>query len=110
MSRLGWKDRLGDEAVCIRCGETRDSTEVDRMLWCEVCRAASRHRAGRVGMVAGALTALLLAWYIREAIRPTDLVIGGWAACVIAAGWIASKITKEVAYGIFRSFPDGQGS
>lgn len=106
MSRAGWKDRLGEEVVCTRCGETRDSTDVDRMLWCDDCRAATKARANRVGALAGVLTAILLAWYVWTAIRPSDLVLGGWAACIVAGGWIASKITREVAYGIFRSFPD----
>lgn len=90
----------------MRCGETRDSTDVDRMLWCETCREATRARAGRVGAVAGVACAVLLAWYIWSAIRPTDLVIGGWLACIVAGGWITAKITREFAYGIFRSFPD----
>ncbi len=95
---------------CVRCGESFDSTEVDRMLWCEGCRARTSARATRVGALTGVLTAALLAWYIWTTMRPTDLVLGGWAACLVAAGWIASKITREVAYGVFRSIPDDRPS
>lgn len=106
MSRLGWNDRLGEDVVCSICGETRDSTQVDRTLWCDDCKAATRVRALRLGAITGALVAVLLSIYVWRVIQPTDLVLGGWAACMVAAGWITSKITTEVAFGVFRAFPE----
>ena len=106
MTRRGWKDRLGDEVECVICGETRDSTDVDRTLWCEDCRAGARARAQRLGALNGVLIAGLLSIYVWRTIQPTDLVLGGWAACMVAAGWIGMKITTEVAFGVMRSFPE----
>ena len=43
-----------------------------------------------------------VALYVWIAIQPTDLVIGGWFGTVVAAIWIGSKVSRELAYGIMR--------
>ena len=43
-----------------------------------------------------------VAVYVWTVIRPTDLVIGGWIATVVAAVWIGSKVARELVYGIMR--------
>lgn len=106
MSRRGWKEKLGDEVQCIICEETWDSTDVDRTLWCTDCKAGARARAQRLGALSGVLIAALLSWYVWQTIHPTDMVLGGWAACMVAAGWVGSKITTEVTFGIIRAFPE----
>lgn len=50
----------------------------------------------------GVLFGLCVALYIWAVIRPTDLVIGGWIATVVAAVWIGSKVARELVYGIMR--------
>ena len=101
--RSRWQDRLGDEVVCVVCGETRDSTEVDRMLWCEGCRQRARARAGRVGWRVGLAVAALLVVYIWLVVQPSRMIAGAWIATVVAAGWLGSKIGREIAYGVYRS-------
>ena len=101
--RSRWRDRLGEEVLCVVCGEVRDSTEVDRMLWCEDCRARARARAARVGLYVGlAVAAALVAW-IGLAVRPSRMIAGAWIASVVAAGWLGAKMGREIAYGVYRS-------
>jgi len=75
---------------------------MDRLLWCEDCRRAARQRAGRWGWGAGGLLALGLALWIWLYIQPSDLVIGGWIATVVAALFIGSRAAREIAYGVMR--------
>jgi hypothetical protein len=76
--------------------------ELDRLLWCERCRRRARDRAGWWGWLAGVILAACVAAYIWLVIRPTDLVIGGWIATVLATAWLCSKLGREVAYGVMR--------
>jgi hypothetical protein len=105
--RSRWQDRLGDEVVCSVCGEVRDSTEVDRMLWCEGCRARARARAGRIGLTVGLAVAAALAAWIALAVRPSQMIAGAWIASVVAAGWLGAKMGREIAYGVYRSRETG---
>jgi hypothetical protein len=82
--------------------ETRDVMELDRLLWCERCRRLARNRAGWIGWLFGLGLGAGVASYVWLAIRPTDLVIGGWIATVAAAVWIGSKVGREMAYGVMR--------
>lgn len=108
--RSRWRDRLGDEVVCAVCGEVRDSTDVDRMLWCEECRDRAQARAARVGLYVGfAVAAALLAW-IGLAVRPSRMIVGAWIASVVAAGWLGAKMGREIAYGVYRARETGSGA
>jgi hypothetical protein len=75
---------------------------MDRLLWCEECREAARERAGKWGWGAGIVLATLLALWIRFYIQPSDLVIGGWIATVVAALWVGARVSREIAYGVMR--------
>jgi hypothetical protein len=46
--------------------------------------------------------AVLLALWIWMYIQPSDLVIGGWIATVVAALWAGSRVSREIAYGAMR--------
>ena len=81
-----WRSRFPDRATCIRCLEEKDLDGMDRLLWCEECREAARARAAVWGWGAGIVLATLLALWIWLYIQPSDLVIGGWIATVVAAG------------------------
>lgn len=98
-----WKERLGEEMPCARCGEVRDSTELDRMLWCGSCVEGARRRASRAGWTFGLALAAVLAMWIRVVVQPSDLVPGAWLAILVAAAWLSAKLGREVAFGIFRS-------
>ncbi|HET9947510.1 MAG TPA: hypothetical protein VFQ22_01165 [Longimicrobiales bacterium] len=100
--RPTWRDRYPQEITCVRCLEVRDQMELDRLLWCDLCRARARERAGWWGWLAGLVFAGLVALYVWTQIRPTDLVIGGWIATVVASAWIGSKIGREIIYGVMR--------
>ncbi|MDE0650069.1 MAG: hypothetical protein OXI12_06955, partial [Gammaproteobacteria bacterium] len=57
----------------------------------------------RRARIAATGLAVIVAGYIWGIIRPTDVVIGGWIATVIAAYWIGGKLAREIFYGIERS-------
>ncbi|MFQ5536310.1 MAG: hypothetical protein ACE5GJ_02545 [Gemmatimonadota bacterium] len=98
-----WRDRYPEGHVtCVRCLEVRDVVELDRLLWCESCRARARNRAAAWGWVAGFAFGLLVAAFVWIAIRPTDLIPGAWLATVAAAVWIGSRIAREIIYGGMR--------
>jgi hypothetical protein len=44
----------------------------------------------------------LLALWIWLFIKPSDLVIGGWIATVVAGLWVGARVSKEVAFGVIR--------
>ena len=101
--RPTWRDRYPDDtATCIRCIEVKDIMEMDRLLWCEECRHRARERAAWWGWLAGVVFAGFVAAYIFLVVRPTDLVIGGWIATIVAAVWIGARIGREIAYGAMR--------
>jgi hypothetical protein len=66
----------------------------------------------------GFLLAVLLALWIWLYIQPSDLVIGGWIATIVAAFWIGARVAREIAYGVMRftnqkaaeAVPPGPGS
>jgi len=96
-----WRDRYPDQVTCVRCLELQDQIELDRLLWCEACRAKARRRASRWGGGIGVVLAGALAFWIFVVVNPTRM-IGGWVATVVAALWIGSRIGGEVAYGVER--------
>lgn len=102
--RPSWWDRYDEEELtCVRCLETWPKPDLDRLLWCERCRTVARARAMRWGSLVGVGIALVLGAWIWLDIRPSrDLVMGGWIATVVAAGWLAAKITRELVYGVDR--------
>ena len=100
--RVSWRDRYPDEVTCVRCLEVHDQAALDRMLWCEDCRRRARDRAAWWGWAGGLAFGAVVALYVWLAIRPTDLVIGGWTATVVAAVWIGQKVAREMIYGGMR--------
>jgi hypothetical protein len=100
--RVSWRDRYPDEITCVRCLETKDQMDLDRLLWCSRCRALARNRASWWGWVGGLIFGACVAAYIWLVIHPTDLVIGGWIGTLIAAVWIGSKVARELIYGAMR--------
>ncbi len=99
---VSWRDRFGEEVTCVRCLEVRDTAQVDRLLWCRDCRERARARAGWIGWLAGVGAALLLAAWIWLVVHPSNLVVGGWIATVVAMAWIGSKVARELTYGVMR--------
>ena len=100
--RSTWRDRYPDEVTCVRCLEVHDQMLLDRILWCDGCRRRARNRAAWWGWLGGLGFGLSVAAYVWVVIRPTDLVIGGWLATVVAAIWIGQKISRELVYGTMR--------
>jgi hypothetical protein len=97
-----WRERYPDQVTCVRCLRPGDLMELDRLLWCDRCRQRARDRAGWWGWLGGVLFGAGVALYIWAVIRPTDLVIGGWIATVVAAVWIGAKVAREIVYGAMR--------
>lgn len=96
---MSWRSRFPDEGTCVRCLETKDITDLDRIFWCQECREAARTRAKRWGWLAGGVAGASLALWIWLGVRPSDLIIGGWIATVVACLWLVSRISREVLYG-----------
>jgi len=99
---VSWRDRYPDEVTCVRCLEVYDQVLLDRLLWCADCRFRARNRAAWWGWLAGCAFGLGVAAYIWYVIRPTDLVVGGWVATIVAAMWIGQKVAREIVYGAMR--------
>ncbi len=97
-----WRSRFPDTATCVRCLREKDLETMDRLLWCEECREAARQRATLWGWGVGTLFAAVIALWIWLYIQPSDLVIGGWIATVVAALWIGGRVAREIAYGVMR--------
>ena len=97
-----WKSRFPELATCVRCLEEKDVEEMDRLLWCESCRETARRRAGVWGWGVGGVLAVTLAIWIWTVIQPSDLILPGWIATIVAALWIGSRVAKEIAYGVLR--------
>ena len=100
--RPTWRDRYPDEVTCVRCLEVHDQMFLDRLLWCDACRENARNRAGWWGWFGGILFGVGVALYVWVTIRPSDLVIGGWAGTIVAAIWIGSRVARELVYGMMR--------
>lgn len=100
--RPTWRDRYPDEVTCVRCLDVHDQMFLDRLLWCDDCREKARNRAGWWGWLGGILFGLGVALYVWVTVRPTDLVIGGWAGTLVAAIWIGSRVARELVYGMMR--------
>ena len=97
-----WRSRYPDTATCIRCLQEKDVELMDRLLWCEECRLLARRRAALWGWSVGALFAAVLAIWIWVFIRPSNLILGGWIATVVAGLYLSSKVAREIAYGVMR--------
>jgi hypothetical protein len=97
-----WRSRFPDRATCVRCLQEKDLEEMDRLLWCEKCRESARRRSGVWGWGIGFLLAICLALWIWVYIQPSELVIGGWVATVVAALWVGARVSREIAYGVMR--------
>lgn len=112
--RPAWRDGTPDDtAPCLVCGEVKDLMALDRLLWCEECRFAARERAAWWGWGQGLVLGAAVAAYVFLVIRPTDLVMGGWIATVVAAVWIGARLGREIAYGVMRftsTRPAGPGA
>ena len=99
---MTWHARYPDEATCIRCLVVKPVMKLDRLLWCEECRATARKRALRQSFLWGLGMAVLLAIWIWLYIQPSDLVLSGWIATVVASFWVTSRVAREIIYGVWR--------
>jgi hypothetical protein len=97
-----WRERYPEEVTCVRCLRVWEVEDLDRLLWCPECREIARERAGRLGWATGVIAAGLLALWIWIWIRPSNLIVGGWIATVVAALWISARVSREIYYGAMR--------
>lgn len=97
-----WRKRFPDEVTCVRCLQIRPLDELDRLLWCEACVSRAQERAKSWGWIFGAVVAVGLAIWIWVEIRPSDVIIGGWIATVLAAFWLGARLGRELFFGVMR--------
>jgi hypothetical protein len=100
--RPTWRDRYPEQVTCVRCLEVKDVEDLDRLLWCDACRSRARNRATWWGWLVGAVIAACVAAYIWGVIHPSNLILGGWIATVVAALWLGAKVGREISYGVMR--------
>lgn len=101
--KADWRERFPDDVTCVRCLEVRPVQELDRLLWCEECRARARRRAAVRGWLAGAALAAVLALYIWFGIQPDlALIPEFWIATLAVALYLGSRVARELFYGYDR--------
>jgi|TARA_B110000438_G_scaffold46592_1_gene46768 hypothetical protein len=98
------KWRLGevDEAICSRCGQTNDYSDLDRILWCKECVDSVLDWAKARSWVVGVCIGVALCFWIWIVVEPSNMLIGGWAGTVLAAIYVSARVTREVLYGAVR--------
>ena len=99
---MSWRERFPEEVTCVRCLEVREVAELDRLLWCDECKARARRRAGKIGWLVGVLAGAVLALWIWLWVQPSDLILGGWIGVVVAALYLSARAGREIAYGVMR--------
>ena len=97
-----WQDRYPDQVTCVRCLIVKDQGVLDRLLWCEECREIAQARAMDLGWWVGGAVAAGLAAYIWVVIEPSRALMGAWVGLTLAAFYMASRVTREVLYGVQR--------
>lgn len=99
---FSWRDRYPEQVTCVRCLEVRDTSDLDRLLWCEDCRESARARSRAIGWAGGVLVAIAVSIYIWFWIRPTDLIPQLWLAIPVATIWLGGRVVSEIAYGVMQ--------
>ena len=99
---MRWRESDPDQVACGRCRKMKPRADVDRMLWCAECRTVALERAKARGWRVGLVVASVLALWIWFYIQPSDLVIGGWIATVLAAWYVAARVAREAFYAAAR--------
>lgn len=95
-------ERRGEDLACSRCKRPFDAPELDRMLWCGRCVEQVQEQAVRAGWILGSILAGALAVWIWTVKQPSDLVIGGWIATVVAAFYFGARVARETVFGVLR--------
>ncbi len=93
---MSWGESHAEQVACVRCLEMKPFPDLDRLLWCEECREAAHHRAAARSWLVGLVVAVTLSLWIWFYIQPSNLVIGGWIGTVLAAFYVAARVTREV--------------
>jgi apolipoprotein N-acyltransferase len=88
------------ELICVRCLQTRDNRELDRLLWCEECVEAAKKRSMKRGWVAGGvLFVLALLWVVLWVQPDPDLIPTVWIALLAAVLYLGARFAREVFFG-----------
>jgi hypothetical protein len=96
------KDLDSLEGTCQRCLQTKPRQDLDRLLWCDVCKEGVRARVARQSWYYGVVAAVLLALWIWLYIQPSRLLIGGWIGTVVGAFYVTARVVREVLYATAR--------
>lgn len=90
------------QAACRNCGRHHPREELDRLRWCEACRAVVVRRATLVGRIAGLLTALALLAWILTAIGPSPRFLVAWGILIASVYFFVYKLVQRVAFEAIR--------
>ena len=93
---------LQDELSCRVCDTPSSERPLDRMLWCQECRAEARAKATRIGWFVGVAVALPMAAWIFLVMKPT-LMLGGWIGVVVGGFWLGTRVGREVLFASYRA-------
>lgn len=102
MTRADNHEKHLDYLECRRCLSPGDAQDLDRMLWCSKCRAASRRSAGRWGRVVGLATGLGLALWAALYVGPSDRFLIFWLAAIVISYRLVARLGQELFYGVMR--------
>lgn len=91
-----------DTLYCRRCGRDSTADDLDRLLWCEECVAGERRRSAWWGRGLALVAAALLALWIAIVIRPGPDFRILWAALLIFAYYLFTRLARELTYGVIR--------
>lgn len=91
------------ELTCRNCERRFPADEMDRLRWCDRCRAVVVRRATLVGRAVGLIAALALLAWILTAIGAAPRFLVAWAILLAAVYFFVYKLTQRVAFEIIRS-------
>jgi hypothetical protein len=92
-------ERAGE---CRNCGRTYPGDRLDRLRWCERCRAEVVRRATRVSRIVAVSGAALLLLWIFATVGSAPRFLVGWLALVVATYFFLYTLVRRVAFEVIR--------
>lgn len=92
-----------DEAACQSCAEIYSASDLDRYLWCPICRREVRRRGALWARAVGLIVSLGVALYINITIHPSRRFLIFYALILVLTYVLTSRITLAVVQGVYRA-------
>ena len=92
-----------DETTCRSCQRLYSADDLDRYLWCPVCRAAVRRRSAVWGRVVGLISSLGVAAYLLIRVDPSRRFIAFYLLMLALTYLVTGRIAAAVVQGYCRA-------